>query len=126
TAIGKVLLSGLSQDVYDEHIAEIDFAPVTQNTLRDAQSLLLQVERVRREGIAYDDCEFNPEVRCMAAPVRDFRGRVLGAIEFSGPVWRLSLAGMHDYISITRSIAAEVSAHLGFRPGEVEPQTPTR
>jgi IclR family KDG regulon transcriptional repressor len=125
TAIGKVLLAGLAEDVYEEHVAEIDFVPVTQNTLRDAQALRQQVERARREGIAYDDCEFNPEVRCMAAPVRDFRGRVLGAIGFSGPVWRLSLAGMNDYISITRSIAAEVSDHLGFRPSEVEPRAPT-
>jgi DNA-binding IclR family transcriptional regulator len=123
TAIGKVLLSGLTEIAYDEHVAEIDFAPVTQNTLRDAQALRIQVDRARREGIAYDDCEFNPEVRCMAAPVRDFRGRVLGAIGFSGPVWRLSLAGMNDFISVTRSIAAEVSDHLGFRPGEVTPDT---
>lgn len=121
TAIGKVLLSGLTDTAYDEHVAEIDFAPVTQYTLRDAQALRVQVDRARREGIAYDDCEFNPEVRCMAAPVRDFRGRVLGAIGFSGPVWRLSLAGMNDFISVTRSIAAEASDHLGFRPGEVTP-----
>lgn len=121
TAIGKVLLSGLTDAVYEEHVAEIDFAPVTQNTLRDPQALRVQVERARREGIAYDDCEFNPEVRCMAAPVRDFRGRVLGAIGFSGPVWRLSLAGMNDFISVTRSIAAEVSDYLGFRPGEIVP-----
>ncbi len=121
TAIGKVLLSGLTEVVYDEHVAGIEFTPVTQNTLRDSQALRLQVDRTRREGIAYDDCEFNPEVRCMAAPVRDFRGRVLGAIGFSGPVWRLSLAGMSDFVSITRSIAAEVSDHLGFRPGEITP-----
>lgn len=125
TAIGKVLLSGLTDTAYDEHVAGIEFAPVTQNTLRDAQGLSVQVERARREGIAYDDCEFNPEVRCMAAPVRDFRGRVLGAIGFSGPVWRLSLAGMSDFISVTRSIAAEVSDHLGFRPGQVIPEKTT-
>lgn len=126
TAIGKALLSGLSDEVYEEYVAEIDFAAVTQNTLRDARSLQQQIERARSDGVAYDDCEFNPEVRCMAAPVRDFRGRVLGAIGFSGPVWRLSLAGMNDFIPITRSIAAEVSGHLGFRPGEIEPQAPKR
>src|SRR5690606_4226881 len=60
TAIGKVLLSGLTEAVYDEHVAEIEFLPVTQNTLRDPQALRVQVERVRREGIAYDDGEFNP------------------------------------------------------------------
>jgi DNA-binding IclR family transcriptional regulator len=125
TAIGKALLSGLTETSYDEHVAEIEFQPVTQNTLRDPQALRAQVERVRREGIAYDDCEFNPEVRCMAAPVRDFRGRVLGAIGFSGPVWRLSLAGMGDFIEVTRAIAAEVSEHLGFRPGASDPEKNT-
>ena len=123
TAIGKVLLSGLTDAVYEEHVAEIEMTPFTQNTLRDAEALRAQVERARREGIAYDDCEFNPEVRCMAAPVRDFRGRVLGAIGFSGPVWRLSLAGMSDHIAVTRSIAAEISDHLGFRPGETGADT---
>jgi DNA-binding IclR family transcriptional regulator len=126
TAIGKVLLSGLTEAVYDEHVAEIDFVPITQNTLRDPQALRLQVDRARIEGIAYDDCEFNPDVRCMAAPVRDFRGRVLGAIGFSGPVWRLSLAGMSGFISVTRSIAAEVSDHLGFRAGEVAEVAPEK
>lgn len=118
TAIGKVLLSGLSEDAYREHVAEIDFVPITPNTLRDAQTLRMQIDQARRDGIAYDDCEFNPEVRCMAAPVRDFRGKVMGAVGFSGPVWRLSLTGMADYIETTRSIAAEISDRLGFRPGE--------
>lgn len=115
TAIGKALLSGLSDEVYEEYVAEIDFEPVAPSTLRDAAALRPQIERVRRDGVAYDDCEFNPEVRCMAAPVRDFRGRVLGAIGFSGPVWRLSLTGMNDFVAVTRSIAAEVSSELGFR-----------
>lgn len=126
TAIGKVLLSGLSEEAYRQHVAEIDFAPVTANTLRDAQTLRLQIERVRRDGIAYDDCEFNPEVRCMAAPVRDFRGQVLGAVGFSGPVWRLSVTGMADHIEVTRTIAAEISDRLGFRPGETVPDTQKR
>ena len=118
TAIGKVLLSGLSDEIYHDYVAELDFRPVTSSTLRDSQALRLHVDRVRRDGIAYDDCEFNPEVRCMAAPVRDFRGQVIGAIGFSGPVWRLSVTGMADYIEITRTIAAEVSDRLGFNPSE--------
>lgn len=60
--------------------------------------------------------QFNVEVRCMAAAVRDYRGGIIGAIGFSGPVWRLSLAGMGDYITVTRAIAAELSEELGFRP----------
>lgn len=125
TAIGKALLSGLSDEVYEDYVAEIDFEPITQSTTRDAGALRPQVERVRRDGIAFDDCEFNPEVRCMAAPVRDFRGRVLGAIGFSGPVWRLSLTGMNDFAAVTKSIAAEVSAHFGYA-GEPQDGSETR
>lgn len=126
TAIGKALLSGLSAEAYADHTEGIEYAPFTPNTLKDAQELRLQVENVQRDGIAFDDCEFNPEVRCMAAPVRDFRGRVVGAIGFSGPVWRMSLTGMAEYISVTRSIAAEVSDRFGFRPASVPAPEPGR
>lgn len=119
TAIGKALLSGLSEDAYEAHVAGIAFEPYTPSTLKDAQALRLQVEAVRRDGIAFDDCEFNAEVRCMAAPVRDFRGRVVGAVGFSGPVWRTSLGAMADHIALTRSVAAEISDRFGFRPAAV-------
>lgn len=119
TAIGKALLSGLDPDTYTEYTQDIDFAPYTANTLKDGQELRLHVEKARRDGIAFDDCEFNTEIRCMAATVRDFSGRVVGAIGFSGPVWRMSLTDMAEYTSITRSIAAELSEQFGFRPEEV-------
>jgi len=125
TAIGKVLLSGLTEDAFERLVAGIAFEQITPNTLRDANALRRQVEWARRDGIAYDDCEFNAEVRCMAAAVRDYRGGIIGAIGFSGPVWRLSLAGMGDYIAVTRTIAAKLSEELGFRPAAVETDADT-
>lgn len=119
TAIGKALLSGLEPEVYEDYTRDIAFDPITQSTLKDPQELRLQVEKARRDGIAYDDCEFNAEVRCMAATVRDFTGRVVGAIGFSGPVWRMSLTDMADYASITRSVAADLSEQFGFQPGAI-------
>lgn len=123
TAIGKALLSGLGPQDYETNTHDIDFETFTPNTLKDAQELRLQVEKARRDGVAFDDCEFNPEVRCMAATVRDFSGDVTGAIGFSGPVWRMSLTDMAEYTTITRSIAAELSEELGFRPSEVGGQS---
>jgi IclR family KDG regulon transcriptional repressor len=125
TAIGKALLSGLSPEAYADYTRDIDFEPYTASTLKDPQELRLQVDKARRDGIAFDDCEFNAEVRCMAATVRDFSGKVVGAIGFSGPVWRMSLTDMAEYTSVTRSIAAELSEQFGFRPDAVaaEPGT---
>jgi IclR family KDG regulon transcriptional repressor len=70
---------------------------------------------VRRKGIAYDDGEFDPEVRCVAVPVRDFAGRVTGAIGISGPIWRLSLQALQDKSARVRAAAERLSAELGSR-----------
>ena len=48
------------------------------------------IEDVRRGGIAFDDGEFNAEVRCVAVPVYNFTGDVIGALGISGPIWRMT------------------------------------
>jgi len=113
TAIGKVLLAGLSNDEFDRLADKINFKRLTPNTLKDVSELRLQIEKVRTEGVAFDDCEYNAETRCMAAPVSDFRGRIVGAIGFSGPIWRLSFSDMAEYIPLTRTIARKFSQKLG-------------
>ncbi|MCZ7597067.1 MAG: hypothetical protein M5U09_03970 [Gammaproteobacteria bacterium] len=64
--------------------------------------------------MAYDDSEYNEEARCIAAPVRDYRGRVVGAIGFSGPVWRVSLGDLSSYSRLTLDMARELSRVLGY------------
>jgi DNA-binding IclR family transcriptional regulator len=69
---------------------------------------------VRRNGIAYDDSEFNAEARCVAVPVRDFTGQVRGAIGISGAVWRLSLQALEEKSRLVRSAAARMSRDFGY------------
>lgn len=125
TAIGKALLSGLDPQSYSDYTRDIKFDGLATNAPKDNHELKLQVDRARRDGIAFDDCEFNSEVRCMAATVRDYTGMVVGAIGFSGPIWRMSLADMSQFTSVTRTIATELSEQLGFRPDRMAAGTPT-
>jgi IclR family KDG regulon transcriptional repressor len=76
---------------------------------------------VRRAGLAFDDGEFDSEVRCVALPVRDFSGRVIGAIGISGPVWRLSIEALQKRARIVRAAADRLSAEFGYA-GESEPR----
>ena len=64
---------------------------LTPNTITEPQRLRKEIDEVRTAGIAFDDGEFDGEVRCAAMAVRDFSGQVVGAIGISGPVWRLSI-----------------------------------
>jgi IclR family transcriptional regulator, KDG regulon repressor len=118
TAIGKVLLSGLDDVALDKLLEDMDLVGHTPNTITDAGNLRREVERIRREGVAYDDSEYNEEARCIAAPVRDFHGRVVGAIGFSGPVWRVSLGDLSSYSQFTAKVARELSRELGWREGQ--------
>ena len=75
--------------------------------------LLREIEKVRRTGIAFDDGEFDLEVRCIAVPIEDFTGKVIGALGISAPVWRLPNEDLLDRAKILRAAASRLSAEFG-------------
>jgi IclR family transcriptional regulator, KDG regulon repressor len=113
TALGKVILAALHPDQLDRFLARVDLEPSTDNTITEVPALLREIEEVRRSGIAIDDGEFNPEVRCVAVPVKDFTGQVVGAIGISGPVWRLSMQALKSRAKAIQAAADRLSREFG-------------
>jgi DNA-binding IclR family transcriptional regulator len=113
TAVGKALLSTLPDEGLARYLATAALAPSTEHTITDKDRLHAEILRIRDTGIAYDDREFDLEVRCMAMPVRDFTGRAAGAVGISGPVWRMTLQRLEDIKSLVRSAAGQISGALG-------------
>ena len=118
TALGKVLLAALTPTQLERYLERCELARFTPKTIVEREALLAELEQVRRDGIAFDDGEFDAEVRCVAVAVHDFLGRVAGAIGISGPMWRLSLQSLHEKSKLVRHSAAEFSAELGYRGEE--------
>ena len=96
TALGKVILAALHPDQLERFLERVELKPSTDKSITDMPTLLREIEDVRRSGIAFDDSEFNPEVRCVAVPVKDFTGQVVGALGISGPIWRLSIQALQE------------------------------
>lgn len=71
---------------------------------------------MRPAQLAFDDGEFDPEVRCAAIAVRDFTGRTIGAMGISGPVWRLSIQSLQNRTRNPKEAAERLSAAFGARP----------
>jgi DNA-binding IclR family transcriptional regulator len=115
TALGKVLLSALSPSQLERYLETCELRKFTAKTIVEKDALVREIEEVRRKGLAFDDGEFDPEARCVAVPVRDFTGRVAGAIGMSGPMWRLSLQALQEKSKYVREAAVELSAELGFQ-----------
>lgn len=119
TALGKVLLAALPDSELGRVLANLELRRFTAKTIVEREPLLRELEEVRSKGIAFDDGEFDAEVRCVAVPVRDFAGRVTGAVGISGPIWRLSLQALQDNSARVREAAELLSAELGARAAVV-------
>src|SRR4029077_13350105 len=114
TALGKVILAALRPDQLERFLARLELKPSTDRSITEIPTLLREIEEVRRAGMAFDDGEFNPEVRCVAVPVRDFTGQTIGALGISGPIWRLSIQTLQERAEPVREAAMELSRNIGF------------
>jgi len=118
TALGKVILAALRPDQLDRFLARAELKALTPKTITDPTRLRQEIDEVRRAGIAFDDGEFDDEVRCAAMPVRDFSGQVVGVIGISGPVWRLSIQALQSRTRNLDEAARRLSAAFGAPPPE--------
>jgi DNA-binding IclR family transcriptional regulator len=115
TALGKVILAAFKPERLDGFFKRVELAPVTPNSITDATALRKNIEDVRQSGVAFDDGEFNPEVRCIAVPVKDFTGQIMGAIGISGPIWRLNIQALQGRAQAVQAAARRLSAEFGCR-----------
>jgi DNA-binding IclR family transcriptional regulator len=115
TALGKVILASLRHDQLERFLERVELKPSTEKSITEIPALLRQIAEIRRTGIASDDGEFNLEVRCVAVPVRDFTGQIIGALGISGPIWRLSNQALQSRGKIVQAAARRLSAAFGAK-----------
>ena len=90
TALGKIILASLRPDQLKRFLERVELKPSTGKSITEPAVLLREITEIRRSAIAIDDGEYNAEVRCIAVPVYNFTGDVIGALGISGPIWRMS------------------------------------
>ena len=116
TALGKVILAALRPDQLERYLDRVELKLLTQNTITERGRLLQEIAEIRSAGIAFDDCEFDSELRCAAMPIFDFSGKVVGAIGISGPVWRLSIQALRSRARSLEAAAKRLSEAFGAAP----------
>jgi DNA-binding IclR family transcriptional regulator len=116
SGIGKVVLSGYTDEGLAHYAARTALRPRTERTISDLETLRRVVAAVRERGFAEDDGENAPGVRCVAAPVRDHTGRIKYGLSIS----TLSLEHTTEQVAAMApyAIAAadKISAALGHTP----------
>ncbi|MGE3269202.1 MAG: IclR family transcriptional regulator [Chloroflexota bacterium] len=112
SAAGKALLAYLPHaDV--ERILARGMPARTPRTIIDPHQFKAQLWEVTQRGYALDDEENLEGVRCAAAPVFNFEGRLAGGISLSAPAMRVDQARLLELAEAVRAAAQALSQRLG-------------
>lgn len=88
SGVGKVLLAYLPDAEVDAIIRAKGLKRFTPNTITDRKALRAELKRIRDAGFGMDNEEIEVGLRCVAAPIKDATGQVIGALSISGPTFR--------------------------------------
>ncbi len=124
TSIGKAILAYRPEEDIDRIITTHGLRKFTERTITSAAALKRELRRVREQGYAVDDEEFENGLRCIGAPVRDYTGEVIGAVSVTGPAIRLTKERTPALARCVVTVAAELSAGLGYLGDRKETTNP--
>jgi DNA-binding IclR family transcriptional regulator len=83
--------------------------------------LRLHLTEVSSRGLAYDDCESNEAVHCVAAPVYDHTAAMVAGMSISVPALRWNEERRRQWGELVRTGATTLSRRLGHRGGGLRP-----
>jgi len=116
TANGKVLVSQFSDDKIRTILKKTPMIKRTEDSITDIDEFLKEVQKVRLKGYAIDNMENEPGVRCIAAPVMDYRKKIVASISLSGFISKISIDDIEkDYKDLILKTAFDISKELGYR-----------
>ena len=116
TAIGKVLLAHMAPDKARALLQAQPLKIFTPQTLSSVDAVMELLPRVWKHGLAEDNEEAEPGLRCMAVPVYDRFGKVLAALSISFPVMRCEADTPERYTALLKAASQRISLRMGCPP----------
>jgi DNA-binding IclR family transcriptional regulator len=116
TSSGRALLFDHDSQALSSLLSRVEFRKLRPGTVRNIEELEGSIARARELGYALVDEEFEFGLVGAAAPVRDFKGQLVAALNVSAPKFRLGgrLEGAGHEV---KKAADDLSALLGWSSG---------
>jgi DNA-binding IclR family transcriptional regulator len=111
TAVGKVFLAADGPEKSAEYVKRTGLPKYTDNTLTSPDDLLREIDKVRRQGYAFDNEEAEKGVSCIGAGIYNDEGRLVAGLSVSAPSDRLDKA----WAAQVRQTAEKISRAIGYR-----------
>lgn len=113
TGVGKIFCAYMEKEKM-LRLVKVPLSGLTKNTITTLSVFEKELVKVKSEGVALDNGEMEIDVRCVAAPIFDANGGVIGSVSISGPYTRLSERRIEELKPIIKESAARISSAMGF------------
>lgn len=126
TGVGKAILAFLAPQRQSEVIGSLPFKRYTDRTITSERKLKQHLAEARGRGFAVDEGEHEEGIRCVAAPILDYRGDTIGSISVSAPSFRFGEEKMRHFAPAVVAAAQRISRKAGAIVSAAEPQDRNR
>jgi IclR family transcriptional regulator, KDG regulon repressor len=114
TALGRAILAHLPPDERSALLPLIERPALTEHTLTELNALTEALRLVRECGYAIDNEENEIGIRCIAAPVFDHLGGVIGAVSLSGWTLTMTEERVERLAADLLKTCEDISREMGF------------
>ena len=116
TALGKVLLSNMSEEMIDMIIAEKGgLEKRTDKTITCPEEFKEHLKTIKEQGYALDDEEGILGITCIAAPIYDYSGSNVAALSISGMSVEITDERKPELVEVLKETANSISGSLGYK-----------
>ncbi|MDY6321395.1 MAG: IclR family transcriptional regulator [Succinivibrio sp.] len=110
--LGKCLLAFQPDALRERIISTLDYTPATPTSITNPEDLRKELSRIRLQKWAYDNSEGENDIRCVAVPVFDREGNLMGAVSIVGTIVKFTQELIPEIVKSAKSCAAAVTEAL--------------
>ncbi|MCS7230418.1 MAG: IclR family transcriptional regulator [Candidatus Kryptonium sp.] len=115
TASGQVLISEMSDEELSQFIKKTGLKKYTEKTITRLSELKMRLKKVREQGFAIVDREYNPELVAVAAPIRNAWGKIIAALlitlQYRGSK---TISRAYELAKDLKEYAEKISKQMGY------------
>ena len=105
---------GLTQNELEEFFNDYIFKAYTKNTKCTREEVISDIEKSRLRGYSVDDEEYEDGIRCIGAPIYDYRKQVIASVCTSGSRRVISPTREKELKDYVIKTAKAISKRMGY------------
>lgn len=113
SACGKIMLAALPKAKLDA-LLDVPLAAVTEHTVTNAKALRAELDRIRRDDVAFEREESVLGTASVAVPVRSPKGTVTAGLAVAGPVDAVDGEKLVPALRVTASLIARAGSRAAL------------